>query len=389
MNEGKVVKSKDFIIRSHSKKEIPHVVEQKEELSHSELSQAEFSYGEPFKIKQQNIIKTGIGKHAKNISFNKMTMLDEKEILCLKYDKAGSMIACGLSNGYVYIYNPNTGSIARRFECNVEGEPVTCLRFSPLQSLGLVIASSTDGSISQFRVSAGKKAEVAKQYDEFTGSVIQPLGQDYKMDGSAFAACYSNGSIAIYDDETKQKIINWKSNSISAPGHSNRVFSVKYIPELQDVIVSAGWDNNVFIWDVRERHPIDYFKAPKVSGDALDYKAGNQLIGCSDSEEPLSLWNFAERTKICGIKWTDNDEANDAFVYSCTYNRGPDDYIVAASIGRNELQIFEKDIIYKPTWTITGQRNGIYACDISPKGDTIAFGGADQHIYQIDVGKIV
>jgi len=95
------------------------------------------------------------------------------------------------------------------------------------------------------------------------------------MDGSAFAACYSNGSIAIYDDETKQKIINWKSNSISAPGHSNRVFSVKYIPELQDVIVSAGWDNNVFIWDVRERHPIDYFKAPKVSGDALDYKAGN------------------------------------------------------------------------------------------------------------------
>ena len=68
----------------------------------------------------------------------------------------------------------------------------------------------------------------------------------------------------------------------------------------------------------------------------------------------MTLWNFTQREKICGIKWTDNDEPNEAFIYSCAFNKSGDDYIVAAAIGRNELQIFEKDIVYKPTWTITG-----------------------------------
>jgi len=103
----------------------------------------------------------------------------------------------------------------------------------------------------------------------------------------------------------------------------------------------------------------------------------------------LALWNFAQREKVCGINWTNNNEPNNAFVYSCGYNKGPDDFIVAAAIGRNELQIFEKDIVYKPTWTITGLKQGLYSCDISPKGDMIAFGGADHHIYLIDIGKIV
>jgi len=165
---------------------------------------------------------------------------------------------------------------------------------------------------------------------------------------------YSDGSIAVYDDETKQRLKRWNSNSISSTGHNNRIFALKYIPELENIIVTAGWDSNVFVWDIRERQPIDYFKAPRVSGDAVDYKGGNLLIGCADDEEPLTLWNFAERKKICGVKWTDTDEANEAFVYSCSFNRGVDDYILAASIGKNELQIFEKDIIYKPTWTITG-----------------------------------
>lgn len=110
---------------------------------------------------------------------------------------------------------------------------------------------------------------------------------------------------------------------------------------------------------------------------------------CYDGDEPLSLWNFTQREKICGIKWTDDKQANDAFVYSCRFNQGPDDFIIAAAIGRNEMQLFEKDIVYKPTWTITGLNQGLYTCDVSPKGDMVAFGGADHHIYVIDIGKIV
>jgi len=35
----------------------------------------------------------------------------DKEIMCMKFDKEGSIIAAGLENGYVYIYNPYNGKI--------------------------------------------------------------------------------------------------------------------------------------------------------------------------------------------------------------------------------------------------------------------------------------
>merc|ERR1712196_619917 len=126
-----------------------------------------------------------------------------------------------------------------------------------------------------------------------------------------------------------------------------------------------------------------------MSGDCLDYKSGNLLIGCYDGDEPLTLWDFNKREKLCGIPWTEDEQMNDAFVYSCGFSRSGDDFIVAAAIGRNEMQLFEKDLVYKPTWTIKGLKHGLYSCDVSPKGDGIAFGGADQHIYILDIGKIV
>jgi len=99
-------------------------------------------FAQPFQIVQRNIIKPGIGKYSKNVSFNKMTMLDEKEIMCLKFDREGTCIAAGLENGYILIYNISTGNISRRFEGSVEGESTTCLRFSPLRNMGGILISS-------------------------------------------------------------------------------------------------------------------------------------------------------------------------------------------------------------------------------------------------------
>ena len=130
MTDHQIVKTKDFRIKSSTKSEhYPHTMTNN--YSNSEQSNQEFMFNEPFQIVQQNLVKTAIGKHAKSLSFNKMTMLDEKEIMCLKYDRDGAMIAAGLANGYVFLYNPYTGNIIRRFEASVEGEIISSLRFSP------------------------------------------------------------------------------------------------------------------------------------------------------------------------------------------------------------------------------------------------------------------
>jgi hypothetical protein len=183
------------------------------------------------------------------------------------------------------------GNVVRRFEVSVEAEAITSIRFSPIRNSGLLIAASCDGGISQFKITQGrilcgqakiligigKKAEIAKTIED--GNLIQPLGLDYKGDGSMFAVGRSDGSIVVYDEDTKKMTNHWKAGNLASPGHHNRVFSVKFLPDNPDILVSAGWDGNVFIWDLRDRRCIDYFKSPKVSGDCIDYKAGNILIG--------------------------------------------------------------------------------------------------------------
>jgi len=37
----------------------------------------------------------------------------------------------------------------------------------------------------------------------------------------------------------------------SAPGHSNRIFCVKFHPNDPNVLLSGGWDTTIQIWDTR------------------------------------------------------------------------------------------------------------------------------------------
>ena len=124
---------------------------------------------------------------------------------------------------------------------------------------------------------SGKKSEIPKQEKE--GATIQILALDYRICGSNFAAGRSDGSILVYDDETKKTIACYSGNSPAHAGHHNRVFAVKYLPDHHDTILTAGWDGNCFIWDLRERRCVDYFTCGKVSGDCIDYRSGNILIG--------------------------------------------------------------------------------------------------------------
>lgn len=315
-------------------------------------------------------------------------MFDEKEIMSVKFDKEGTMLAVGLSNGYIYLYNPYSSNIIRKFESSMEGEAITSIRFCPLKVSQMFIAASCDGIVNQFKISGGKKSEICREQDE-SGSNIQVFALDYHVQGLSFAAGRSDGSVIVYDDETKKIIQNYSHATGAHAGHSNRVFSVKFLTDDQNLLISGGWDGNMFIWDLRERKAVDFFKCEKISGDAIDYRGGNVLVGCHESNDPMTLWNLGQREKICGIKWVEGQEANDAFVYSCGFAKGGEDFIYAASVGRNELQLFEKDIVYKPSWTITGLKQGLYTSDISPKCDMIAFGGADNHLYIIDIGKII
>lgn len=53
----------------------------------------------------------------------------------------------------------------------------------------------------------------------------------------------------LYDEVTKKQKAKLEG-TINSPGHTNRVFSIKFSKNDPNIVASAGWDKTVIIWDI-------------------------------------------------------------------------------------------------------------------------------------------
>jgi COMPASS component SWD3 len=59
---------------------------------------------------------------------------------------------------------------------------------------------------------------------------------------------------------------------------------VKFIEyQGNELLISGGWDSNVYIWDLKTGKSIGNINGPKISGDSLDFKNGLILVGSARS----------------------------------------------------------------------------------------------------------
>jgi len=101
---------------------------------------------------------------------------------------------------------------------------------------------------------------------------------DITQDGSTLAAAGRDSHVRLYDEVTKAKIIEMKERQ-KVCGHANRIFCVKFNKADQNMLASGGWDNNVFIYDVRKRGPVLGMYGPLICGEALEFHSdGNTII---------------------------------------------------------------------------------------------------------------
>lgn len=102
------------------------------------------------------------------------------------------------------------------------------------------------------------------------------------------------------------------------PGHSNRVFTVKFNPNDQNVICSGGWDNTVQIYDIRKKGPIASIYGPHICGDAIDFKDDGHsiLTGSYRQENVLELWDLRTRKKYRDVNWEGPKAATEDFMGS-------------------------------------------------------------------------
>jgi len=88
-------------------------------------------------------------------------------------------------------------------------------------------------------------------------------------------------------------------------GHSNRIFALKFDPINSNILVSGGWDNTVWIYDIREKGPVGGLFGPHISGESIDIRKDSSTIltGSYREENVLELWDIRTLKKFREIDW--------------------------------------------------------------------------------------
>ncbi len=77
---------------------------------------------------------------------------------------------------------------------------------------------------------------------------------DYSIDASTFAIGGDDKIIKIFDENMKIISHKFSPGGGSNLGHDSRINSISYNkdPNNKNMMVSGGWDRNMFIYDIRQ-----------------------------------------------------------------------------------------------------------------------------------------
>lgn len=157
--------------------------------------------------------------------------------------------------------------------------PTMAVRFRPenAKSRNVLVSAGSTGSLQHWHLGSGKCLH------EIQEDAVHPLTQrhcsnqifalEYSPDGELFATAGKDYKLRVYEEATKSQVSLLAQNIMgTSRGHSNCVFSVKFHPKEPHMLISAGWDNTVCIWDMRVRTPgaVRSIFGPHICGDALD-----------------------------------------------------------------------------------------------------------------------
>ena len=109
----------------------------------------------------------------------------------------------------------------------------------------------------------------------------------------------------LYDESSRTLVSSLTGiHSDATPGHSNRVFAVKFDPRDDNLIVSGGWDNTIQVHDIRVGGSVRSIYGPHICGDSIDVAGdGVLLTGSWRPDDQLQLWDLGSGKLIQSIPW--------------------------------------------------------------------------------------
>ena len=153
------------------------------------------------------------------------------------------------------------------------------------------------------------------------------------------------------------------------------------------MLLSAGWDRTIQIYDLREGRTVASIYGPFVSGDSLDVFDDLIVAGSNRNKEVMQMFSLSKRTLIANIEWESSSrkDIETGFVYGTRFSKPDPHFIFAASGGKNEVKIFENNVDGSASMRIVTHisdlETPVLSIDTSKSGENFAFGCQDGRIY--------
>lgn len=318
------------------------------------------------------------------------------EVFCIQFSPDGKYLAAGCGDGAIRVFSTQNGKLAYTLEggSNV-ALPTTALRFRPVtptsRTKNVLLSANAAGTVQHWHMTSGKCLHSLVDEEN------QVYCLDYNDEGSSFVTAGKDKTVRLYDEATKTVITSLQGGigySVkTTPGHSNRIFSTKFLPGDENIVLSAGWDNTIQVWDIRTSQAVRSIYGPHVCGDSMDVagNGSNEIVtGSWRAKDQLQTWDLGTGELIETIPWSApgfiSSGQQNCMLYAASFSKeGHGQFIGAGGSGANEAKVFDHKNNNAVVGTITGLERGIFTLDFSFDSSLVAVAGGDSSIRILDI----
>lgn len=262
--------------------------------------------------------------------------------------------------------------------------PVMSMKWHPLATHRLY-AACVDGTVRQVDKQKNELTVVASEPDNELTSI------DFSADGKNYVTVGKDAHLRIYDS-SKDLLVHKYNNQrrdtrlaqISAnagddltctTGHYSRAFACRFHPDHKNILLSAGWDNVVKIWDIRQKEALpESIPGPHICGEGIDARGNDILTASWTRENSLQLWDFRTMGLLKTLNVPNAANEKGEFMYSAQIC--DNHTVLAVGSGTSSCHV----INYETNEEIARLQltKAIYALDSMLGGRVFAFGGLDK-----------
>lgn len=221
------------------------------------------------------------------------------DTLCCAMSEEGEYFAVGCADGGIRVFMTESGALVYKLSAPQKTYgSVTCLKFRhftpELSTLHVLLATYSVGYVVHWHVTSSQVIGTIKEDHGI-------LRAAYSPDMRLFATVGYDPNVRVYSEATGKHIQTYEASPSPTvmDGHRRRVCAVTYHPSINNIMLSAGWDDTIQFWDLRSPHAFKDIFGVHVCGDSVDIepRQSNILVGSWRDKDSLQIYDF-DSTKL-------------------------------------------------------------------------------------------